>query len=152
MLTLVKHRLPPVWDGSKVKWEKFESFGNIQICPPPKVEPCECGSVAAKSGAAGARQPEPGAMVKSTKRKMGRWGRWVHVPAMVPAWPVNDLYAFHCPDCRSDDVWDMRTDEWWTLGPEDYGPDGSARPVKREWSGGLFDLLPDETESEKNYE
>ena len=152
MLTLVKHRLPPVWDGASVKWEKFVTFAGMTICPPPKVKPCDCGSVAAKSGAAGAREPEAGLMFQSTKPVWGRGGRKLHVPTMVPAWPVKDLYAFHCPDCGVDDVWDMRTDEWWTLGPEDYGPDGSARPVKREWSGGLFDLLPETTESETNHE
>lgn len=145
-LTMVKHRLPPLWDGQRVKWGKFEPSAGIQICPPPNRERCECGSTTPPLIASGRRQPEAGALMQSHKRKMGRFGRWVYVPVDVPAWPVVDLCAFRCPGCGADDVWDMRTDEWWALGPEDYGADGSVRPVRREWSGGLFDLMEEETE------
>lgn len=141
MLTLVKSPLPRTWDGWQVKWDKFEESIDVQICPPPKDKRrCDCGSTREPLTARGWRQPKPGETTESTKRKMGRFGRWVYVPVMVPAWPRPELVAFRCPDCGQDEVWDMRTNEWWTLGPEDYGPDGSTRAS--EWSGGLFDLLP----------
>lgn len=37
----------------------------------------------------------------------------------------------------------MRTDVWWTLDEDDYGAAGSTYEW-REWTGGLFDLLPPE--------
>lgn len=141
-LQLVKHRLPPLWDGQRVEWGPYEIAPAVQVCPPPKAERCACGSDASPSHARGLRQPLPGEMVDSTKAKLGRFGRWVHVPARVPAWPLADLTAIRCAGCGEVTVWDMRTDEWWTLGPEDFGPGGSTRPAEREWSGGLFDLLP----------
>jgi hypothetical protein len=87
------------------------------------------------------RQPLEGETFASTRAKTGRFGRVVHVPATVPAWPVFDLHAIRCARCDQVEVWDTRTDEWWLLGPEDFGPEGSERPAEREWSGGLFDLL-----------
>ena len=140
-LVLVKHRLPPVWDGQRVKWDKFKPSPKTFICPPPPPTRCDCGSGNAPLLASGSREPKPGEMTESTKRVMGRFGRWLERPTLVPAWPLRDLFAFRCPDCKTDGVWDMRTDEWWTLGPEDYGTQGSERPIEREWSGGLFDLL-----------
>ena len=142
-LTLVKYRLPPSWDGWHVKWDKLEDALEVRICPPPKPERCDCGSSHPPLTARGWRQPKDGETFESTKPKVGRFGRIVHVPTTIPARPVVDLFLCRCQDCGSDEVWDMRTDEWWTLGPEDYGPEGSVRPVEREWSGGLFDLLPD---------
>ena len=38
------------------------------------------------------------------------------------------LYAFRCPDCRLDTVWDHDTDEWWTLDHTDYSDAGSSQP------------------------
>lgn len=143
-LTLVKSALPVTWDGWRVKWDPFEVL-EIRICPPPKKERCDCGSTRTPLTARGWREPKAGETVESTRRKMGRFGRWVYLPTVVPAWPVVDLFLTRCRDCGVDSVWDMRTDEWWTLGPEDYGPSGSVRPVEREWSGGLFDLLEDDS-------
>lgn len=148
MLALVKHRLPPVWDGNPVKWDPFKDE-QVTICGRGstrllKVARCDCGSTRSPLVAAGWRQPLPGETRESTHPKTGRFGRTVHVPTTVPAIPVRDLTAQRCPDCGLDTVWDMRTDEWWELGPEDYGPEGSTRPVEREWEGGLFDLLPGE--------
>jgi len=37
------------------------------------------------------------------------------------------LDAYRCPDCRHDHVSDWNG-QWWDLGPEDYGDDGSVRP------------------------
>lgn len=141
MVTLVKHNLPLSWDGWRVKWGKFVAAIDVQICPPPKDRSrCECGSQDQPFVSHGWRQPKAGETFESTKPKTGRFGRTVHVPVTVPAWPVMDLILMRCRSCGADEVWDMRTHEWWTLGPEDYGPDGSTRPS--EWSGGLFDLLP----------
>jgi hypothetical protein len=139
-MELVKYRLPPIWDGWQVKWDAFEDPPAI-FCPPRNPERCACGSVTPRQIARGWRQPMPGEMFESTRRKMGRSGRWVYLPTTVPAWPVIDLHAFRCVDCGETDVWDQLTDEWWTLGPEDYGPQGSVRPTEPEWSGGIFDLL-----------
>lgn len=145
-LTLVKHRLPPAWDGTPVKWDPFEE-DRIVLCGRGKwLEEmrCECGSTRASLIAMGRRQPLPGETMETTRPTTGRFGRTVYVPTTVPAVPVRDLTAYRCQDCGLDTVWDMRTDEWWTLGPEDYGPEGSIPPVEREWSGGLFDLIPEE--------
>jgi len=83
-------------------------------------------------------------MESVTERTLRRSGRVILQSVTVPAWPVIDLYAFRCPSCGVDEVWDIRTDEWWTLDETDYGPGGSSRPLERQWSGGLFDLLPAE--------
>jgi len=142
-LVLVKHRLPPSWDGAPVKWDRFEETIDVRICPPPKhAERCGCGSVEKPLIAKGVRDPLPGEMFASTKQKRGRHGTLMTLPVTVPAWPVFDLIAFHCPTCNTDEVWDMRSNEWWILDTEDYGPTGSTRPIEREWSGGLFDHLP----------
>ncbi len=53
---------------------------------------------------------------------------------------LRDIHAFRCPDCGEVVVWDVDSDEWWTLDESDYGPDGSWPPG--EWHVGLFDLLP----------
>ena len=99
--------------------------------------------------ARGWRQPKAGETVQTVEQRRGRHGRAIDLVVTKPAWPVVDLYAFRCPECHEDQVWDMRTDEWWTLDDSDYGPTGSVRPAPREWSGGLFDLLPaDETPTE----
>lgn len=148
-LTLLKHRLPPIWDGNPVKWDPFEVPPIMFICRrssrrgPDDPARCECGSTRVRLVAGGWRQPLPGETMESSRAVQGRFGRTVHVPITIPAKPMRDLTAFRCADCGVDEVWDLRDDEWWTLGPEDYGPEGSARPVEREWSGGLLDLLPE---------
>lgn len=60
-------------------------------------------------------------------------------------WPVYDIHAFRCPGCGEVTVWDVASDEWWTLDESDYGPGGSTAPP--EWTGGLFDLLNEAPES-----
>lgn len=129
LLRVVKHRLPSLWDGYRVTWDELTHTGAVQICPPPELDACEaCGSIADRLHASGLRHPKPGETVESTRTKVGRFGRPVHLPTTVPAWPLRDLYAFRCPDCLRTDVWDQRTDEWWELGPEDYTDAGSVRP------------------------
>jgi predicted RNA-binding Zn-ribbon protein involved in translation (DUF1610 family) len=152
MLTLVKHRLPPLWDGVKVTWRPFKTADNYHVCPPPKkAERCPCGSTTPPLIASGLRERD-GVELVTRPRKLKKSGRVIDVREEVPAWPVYDLTAFRCPECGQDEVWDQRTDEWWTLDENDYGPTGSDRPYEREWTGGLFDLLPDPTwpDSEKS--
>jgi hypothetical protein len=128
-LRLMKHRLPPLWDGYRVRWDAFAPMGAMHICPPPDIDACEsCGSIADRLIATGLRHPLPSETLESTRTKTGRFGRPVRVPTTIPAYPLRDLYAFRCPDCLGDDVWDQRTDEWWSLGPEDYTDAGSVRP------------------------
>lgn len=128
-LELVKHRLPPFWDGYRVQWDAFTPFDVVRICPPPEIDACEgCGSIADRLHATGLRHPLPGDTFESTRTKTGRFGRPVTLPTTIPAFPLRDLHAFRCPDCLRTDVWDQRTDEWWELGPEDYTSAGSVRP------------------------
>lgn len=120
MLRLVSHPLPVAWDGREVKWSRWDSTEHIVICPPPKSR-CECGSQRAPFFAVGLRAVDSGP---------GRFQR---------RHALRDLHAVRCPDCGQVDVWDMDSDEWWTLDESDYGPNGSTPPP--EWTGGLFDLL-----------
>lgn len=129
VLRVVKHRLPPLWDGYRVTWDPWSSALVVQICPPPDIDACEgCGSIADRLIATGLRHPLPGETVESTRTKTGRFGRAVVLPTTIPAYPLRDLHAFRCSDCLRTDVWDQRTDEWWELGPEDYTSEGSVRP------------------------
>lgn len=121
MLRLVSHPLPVAWDGLAVKWSRWETSGHIQLCPPPKTR-CECGSSEAPFTAVGLRSPAVG------RERFAR------------RHALRDLYAFRCPDCGEVAVWDMTSDEWWTLDESDYGPEGSTPPA--DWgTGGLLDLL-----------
>lgn len=144
MLTLVKHRLPPSWDGVPVTWRPFEPSDAFFICPPPKkAERCPCGSARPPLIAAGLRNRDGQTELVTRQRKLKKSGRIIDIREEAPAWPVYDLTAFRCPDCHEDVVWDQRTDEWWTLDETDYGTTGSDRPEWWENAGGLFDLLPD---------
>lgn len=122
--------LPRLWDGARVDWETEQKPAAVFLCPPPKErERCsECGSQDDRQLWRGLRHPRPGEMADSTRTVTGRFGRTVHLPTKVPAWAVYDLVAFRCTHCAHDQVWDMRSDEWWDLEPEDYGPRGSVRP------------------------
>lgn len=120
MLRLVSHPLPAAWDGAPVKWGRWETSERIHVCPPPKNR-CECGSTRPPFFAVGLRAPAS---------ESGRFER---------RHALRDLHAFRCPDCGEVTVWDMTSDEWWTLDESDYGPQGSTPPP--EWSGGLFDHL-----------
>lgn len=121
--------LPPMWDGHRVEWRDQRLALEPHICPPPPPRACSnCGTNRPPLMWIGLRHPLPGETFESTKRKTGRWGTQLDVPVQVPAWPVLDLFAFRCPECPLDEVWDMRTNEWWELEPEDYGPEGSQHP------------------------
>lgn len=136
MLHLVSHPLPVAWDGRRVDWDRWEAARSIHICPPPKASRCGCGSASQPFTARGLRNPSADDVERAAL--IPRIGR--RPPSEGPH-PVYDLAAFRCPECGEVQVWDRASDEWWTLGPEDYGPEGSRPPG--EWTGGLFDLLPE---------
>lgn len=140
-LHLVSHPLPAAWDGRRVDWDRWESSLPVQMCPPPKDERCACGSSAKPYTARGLRHPTDGD--RATADDLPRVGRRT---ALV--WAIYNLHAFRCPDCGQVDVWDMASNEWWTLDESDYGPAGSVPPP--EWAGGLLDLLnaPAQTEGD----
>ena len=122
MLRLVSHPLPVAWDGREVKWSRWDTALDVHICGPAGYEPrCDCGSK---------RQPFVASGLRAADEGPGRFAR---------RHAAKDLRAFRCPDCGQVDVWDMDSDEWWTLDESDYGPNGSTPPP--EWVGGLFDLL-----------
>lgn len=120
-LALVSHPLPVAWDGREVKWTRWGSTERIHICGSLKASRCDCGSERRPFTSVGLRASDPGP---------GRFAR---------RHALRDTYAFRCPECGQVDVWDMNSDEWWTLDESDYGPTGSVAPP--EWTGGLFDLL-----------
>jgi hypothetical protein len=137
VLQLVSHPLPVAWDGRRVDWDRWETPDVVQICPPPKGERCVCGSSARPFSARGRRHPSQQAV--DAAEGIPRIGRNRSGPLV---WSVYDLHAFRCPACGQVDVWDMASDEWWTLDESDYGPRGSNPPP--EWgAGGLLDLLDD---------
>lgn len=121
-LRLVSHPLPVAWDGREVKWGRWES-PLVIVCSGMEREGCdECGSK---------RQPFTAAGLRAADTGPGRFAR---------RHALRDIHAFRCPDCGLVQVWDMDSNEWWTLDESDYGPKGSTPPP--EWTGGLFDLLP----------
>jgi predicted RNA-binding Zn-ribbon protein involved in translation (DUF1610 family) len=121
--------LPPRWDGHRVEWRPWTSLRTTMRLH-SKPEPCpSCGSTADQASSAGTLHPLLGEMVEVTRMKRTkRSGREYSVRAQRPATAYLALFAYRCPDCGLDTVWDTRTDEWWELGPEDYGPDGSHDP------------------------
>jgi hypothetical protein len=145
-LRLVKHRMPPSWDGRAVTWDPFVAASPMFICPPPPMYACEqCGSIEPRLVTTGLVGPAPGATFESVRVRTGRRGRPISVSATVPAWATRDLTASRCPDCLHTSVYDLRTDEHWDLGPEDYTDAGSVAPVVKRWTGGLFDLLDEDS-------
>lgn len=46
----------------------------------------------------------------------------------VTAKALYRLFAYRCPDCQLDVVWDTDTNETWVLDHTDYGDDGSWTP------------------------
>lgn len=110
-LELRAHDLPVSWDGAPVTWGEWEpgieARGRVFICPPPKVPGhcSRCGSI------------------EVPLRNRGL------VPSADVDHLVLRLLVNRCPDCRFDVVWDLEGDDWWDLGPEDYGDGGSVPPA-----------------------
>ena len=120
-LSLASHPLPTAWDGRSVKWDRWESAAEkLFICPPPETEHCECGSTSRPFTSRGLRDPDP-KLVQRLER-VPRIERRIRL-----AYPTYSLYAFRCRDCGVVEVWDIESDEWWTLDESDYGPTGSTR-------------------------
>lgn len=129
LLTMLReHDLPPRWDGHAVLWHGWETrLAPIFICPPPRPTCCEgCGSLAESVTNRGmvavwaSLTPED---LRAEEENRRRLGPLAHKRRPRAVWR---LYAFRCPDCQLDVVWDTDTDEWWTLDHTDYGSEGSS--------------------------
>lgn len=132
--------LPALWDGHAVGWTlQAPVEGRIFICPPPKQrDRCPgCGLGTEPVVWRGLVHPLEGETVMRSVTKTLKSGRKYSVDEPVPAWATLELICWRCPNCRVDQVWDMRTDETWILGPEDYGPLGSNPPTPAD-EGRLF--------------
>lgn len=118
LLTLVRENdLPPKWDGHPVEWAGWQNSPVI-VCTRVKREPCPgCGSRAERVHNRGM------VVVNLAQAGAPRIGR-----ARFQEVTKRALYAFRCPDCLLDTVWDMWSDEWWDLDHTDYGPEGSNAP------------------------
>jgi ribosomal protein S27E len=97
------HDLPPAWDGQPVTWgEWVRVWSTLDFHLPASEIACRaCG------------------LIESSLVATGAVDR------------ILVLYAFRCPGCRHDVVFDRRTDESWDLEPVDYLDGGST-------SGGLW--------------
>lgn len=128
-LASVRNDLPPKWDGRPVEWRGWTHGNSTMVFHAPR-ERCEgCGSSNEPSVNPGVTDPDPGETYTYEPIKKTRSGREYIGPATTTAarrWVR--IVAFRCPDCGRDEVWDKRTDEWWTLDESDYGSDGSADP------------------------
>ncbi len=133
-------RLPALWDGLRVEWTLEREAHRVFICPPPPLEERFCSSCGAEAGRTtwrGLVHPAPGETVPSERKIPRSGGRTRSVTVQVPAWPVIALIAWRCGHCKLDEVWDMRSNEVWTLGPEDYGPQGSEPPTDPAYVAGV---------------
>ena len=137
LLTLLReHDLPPRWDGHAVWWEGWHpGIGPVFICPvficPPPRRPlcCEgCGSLAEPVSNRGlvavwaSLTPED---IEREEENRRRLGSLAHKRKRRAYWRLR---AYRCPDCKLDTVWDIDTDDWWTLDHTDYSDDGSETP------------------------
>lgn len=99
-----RHDLPPAWDGETVRWDTWERIWTTAEFH-FKPTPCErCGNTDTQARNCG-----------SVEERFSR---------NRTAW-VTRLFAYRCPGCRLDTVWDMRTDQMWLLDETDYGNAGS---------------------------
>lgn len=123
-----KFDLPPKWDGLIVDWGHWsETRTTLALHMKPEDLACrECGSVDESMVCHGRRRPEPGTVEKVPVPKRTRSGKPYTRMEEHPARAVMDLAVFRCRHCEVDHVWDMRTDEWWKLEPEDYTAEGST--------------------------
>lgn len=87
--------LPPFWDGHRVQWGRWE-IGWITLCR-ERASCCPyCGSTE--------RPPVCHGVIAGQK---------------------NRLWAYRCPDCRHDQVYELRGDSVWDLDESDYTDVGS---------------------------
>lgn len=102
------HDLPPLWDGDPVTWDAWHSGASSMDFHAPLAElACRhCGLLEARQIATGV-----------IHHHQGPTGRIEHERA---------LFAFRCPGCLHDEVWDRRTDEMWVLDETDYLASGST--------------------------
>ena len=104
--------LPVAWDGQPVQWGVWELMWTTAVFHFKPVGCEKCGNT-----------DELGQNAGCVEEQIGP-NRYT--------W-VTRLFAFRCPGCRLDTVWDMRTGETWTLDETDYGRKGSL-----ETQGALF--------------
>lgn len=128
---LREHDLPPFWDGLATVWDGWVTQPRAFVCPPPAPQCCRaCGSMARPVINRGrvARVPAvTHARIQAHKENRARLGRSNAHLAGRPVVLVR-LFAWRCPDCLHDQVWDTDTDEVFDLDHTDYGPEGSKAP------------------------
>lgn len=121
--------LPSKWDGRRVVWRGWNDHKAF-VCRRRTKSPdaaCDaCGALRPPMVNLGVLDPEPGATFTVPKVQRSRSGRSYFRDVVKAAWPIVDLVAFRCVGCYVDCVWQMSTDEFWTLDPGDYGPAGST--------------------------
>lgn len=103
------HDLPVLWDGVPVTWGAWHSGASSFEFHAPLAEiACRrCGLLESRQIAVGTVHHHP-----------------EHAGGRIAS--ELALFAFRCPGCLHDEVWDRRTDETWDLDPSDYGPTGST--------------------------
>lgn len=119
-----EYDMPPMWDGRRVEWSEWDD-SRWFICPPPKADPCACGSTAPRVTSIGTVHPLPGEMVQGTRTKRLKSGREYGIPTEVPAQPLIALHAERCVTCGLDTVYETATESVWELDATDYRADGS---------------------------
>src|SRR5688500_16423942 len=118
--------LPLKWDGRRVVWRGWNNSPAF-VCRrgrgKPQPELCqECKSDTQPMVNLGVLDPVPGATFVVPTPKRTKSGTSYFKDVTRAAWPIVDLVAFRCTNCHLDSVWQMSTDEFWTLDPGDYGP------------------------------
>lgn len=132
LLTMLReHDLPPKWDGRVVLWEGWRDpdRGVLFICPPSRQRHvCEgCGSTqewVSNRGRVAVWASLTHDDLRADDENRRLLGGAAHKRKPRSLWR---LYAYRCPDCRLDTVWDTDTDEWFTLDHTDYGAEGSVQ-------------------------
>lgn len=135
LLTLLReHDLPPRWDGLAVVWDGWHmpDPGPVFICPPRAVRAdccVGCGSTAVQPSNRGRVARVPAVTHERIREVDAQRDRLPERERhRVKGLALYRLYAYRCPDCQFDTVWDTETGEWWTLDHTDYGDDGSVTP------------------------
>ena len=115
-----RNDLPPKWDGRRVDWSEWNTDPMFVCVRPASLAP------------RGTVYPLDGEMFEThePRVKRTRSGREYQagVQIVTANWrnPVTSIVAFRCPGCGLDEVFDMDTEECWTLDGSDYGDEGST--------------------------